>query len=261
MFTKSLSPNIPVCLKFLGIIHVIDQFLTPPTNTLDTIAQISDLQSYNQLINSLNLTGIVTGNNKTIIAASNKAWDDANGAVMPYGTLVHNLKYQVIPGIYLANTLFPSSGTNDNNDFQVALSTEWNARHENDGDAAELHFCTANASQYVQGRTGDDQARVLRTDIVTSEGVIHIVDKVLSADRRVTSTTLGSPVNAGSGASPASYDSNNSDNSNSSDGSGGYGEIAPDAGPQTLVSTAAYMSQPALTRVLVPCLFLKLLLL
>ncbi|ORZ03829.1 FAS1 domain-containing protein [Syncephalastrum racemosum] len=240
-----------------GIIHVIDQFLAPPKTTLETIAQIPELQSYDQLIQSLNLTGIVTGNNKTIIAASNQAWEDANGATMPYGTLVHNLKYQVIPGIYLASTLFPSSGTN--NDVQVVLSTEWNARRDHDH-AAELHFCIENATQYVQGRTGDDQARVLRTDIVTTEGVIHIVDKVLSADRQMTSTTLGSSINSGGGASPARYDSGDDDDDGSSDAGGGYGEIVPEAGAQSLVSMAAYMSEPALTSVLIPCLFLKLLL-
>ncbi|KAI7847996.1 FAS1 domain-containing protein [Circinella umbellata] len=155
-----------------GIIHLIDNFLLPPIETLPTIETIPELETHELLMKSLNLTTVVSGPNKTVLAPNNEAWASANSSTMPYGTLVHNLKYQVIEGIYLSTSLFTSSP-----DMTITLDT---LRRE-----SSLRFERApdNPDQLlIIGKTNNDIARIVRSDIITTEGVVHIVDRVLSAD-------------------------------------------------------------------------------
>ncbi|KAI9275682.1 FAS1 domain-containing protein [Phascolomyces articulosus] len=173
-----------------GIIHLIDQFLIPPMETLSTIETIPELETHEQLMKSLNLTSVVSGPNKTVLAPNDAAWAAANSSTMPYGTLVHNLKYQVIVGIYLSTSLFTSSP-----DMTITLNTQ---RRD-----SSLRFQRApdNPDQLlVIGKSNSDVARVIRSDIITTQGVVHIVDKVLSADDGIlyTSGASDSPNDASS---------------------------------------------------------------
>lgn len=127
-----------------------------------------ELEHHELLIKSLNLTDVIAGPNKTVLAPVNNAWDSANSSTMPYGVLVHNLKYQVIDGIYLQNTLFGPSGP-------VSLPT-------NNRNFTVTFQKSDNNELLVVGMAPTDVARVVRTDIVTTEGVIYLIDKVLSAD-------------------------------------------------------------------------------
>ncbi|KAI8137243.1 FAS1 domain-containing protein [Fennellomyces sp. T-0311] len=156
-----------------GIIHIIDQFLLPPIATLPTIETIDELQTHELLMKSLNLTTVVSGPNKTVLAPINEAWADANSSTMPYGTLVHNLKYQVIDGIYLSTSLFPSSPV-----MTVTLDT---LRRD-----CTLTFQRSDKNNLlIYGKSKNDVARVVRSDVITTEGVIHLVDRVLSADLKL----------------------------------------------------------------------------
>ncbi|KAJ8655153.1 hypothetical protein O0I10_009188 [Lichtheimia ornata] len=177
-----------------GIIHMIDQFLQQPKSTMDTIESLSQLETHELLMKSLNLTTVVSGPNKTIFAPISQAWADANSTSMPYGTLVHNLKYQVVDGVYLQQSLYDPSNPNSS----IVLPTN---RHD-----ASLTFQMSNTGEMlVIGKSITDVAHIIRSDIITTEGVIHMVDKVLSADLKETSGSTTSISSDGSGSrSPGS---------------------------------------------------------
>ncbi|KAI9499663.1 hypothetical protein BDB00DRAFT_795029 [Zychaea mexicana] len=153
-----------------GIIHLIDHFLQPPMATLSTIETLPELETHELLMKSLNLTTVVSGPNKTVLAPINEAWAEANSSTMPYGTLVHNLKFQVLEGIYLSTSLFSSVP-----DTTVTLNTMRR-------DSSLTFERSANNELLVIGKNREDIARVVRADVITTEGVVHLVDKVLSAD-------------------------------------------------------------------------------
>lgn len=178
----------------IGIIHMIDQFLQQPKSTMDTIESLSQLETHELLMKSLNLTTVVSGPNKTIFAPISQAWADANSTSMPYGTLVHNLKYQVVDGVYLQQSLYDPSNPNSS----IVLPTN---RHD-----ASLTFQMSNTGEMlVIGKSITDVAHIIRSDIITTEGVIHMVDKVLSADLKETSGSTTSISSDGSGSrSPGS---------------------------------------------------------
>ncbi|KAI9319325.1 FAS1 domain-containing protein [Dichotomocladium elegans] len=157
-----------------GFVHLIDHFLTPPLTTLESIEHIHDLETYASLMRSLNLTTVVSGPNKTVLAPINQAWEAAtNSSTMPYGALVHSLKYQVIEGVYRLDALFHPDGAAQN----VSLLT---MRRD-----SYLHFerSPSTGELLVVGKQPSDVARIVRSDVITSEGVIHLVDRVLPADR------------------------------------------------------------------------------
>ncbi|KAF7726753.1 hypothetical protein EC973_008441 [Apophysomyces ossiformis] len=148
-----------------GIIHVIDHFLDFPVNTVETIAQVDELRSYNKLLTSQNLTNLIVPRNKTILAPNNEAWTAINGSNLPFGILTHDLKYEIIDGIYLSSQLSqPITLPTDYARAQVSI--------QRDG----------NGQLVVTGQSAQDTAHIVRADILTRNGIVHIVDKVLAAD-------------------------------------------------------------------------------
>lgn len=171
----------------IGIIHMIDQFLQEPKSTMDTIESLSQLETHEQLMKSLNLTTVVSGPNKTIFAPISQAWIDANSTSMPYGTLVHNLKYQVVDGVYLQQSLYDVNNPNST----IVLPT-------NRRDASLTFQLSSTGDMLVIGKAMTDVAHIIQSDIITTEGVIHLVDKVLSADLKETSSTSDGSNSSGS---------------------------------------------------------------
>ncbi|KAG0165383.1 hypothetical protein DFQ28_008720 [Apophysomyces sp. BC1034] len=159
-----------------GILHVVDHVLQPPHNIMDTISELPELESYELLLKQLNLTTLVSQNNKTVLAPINKAWIAANGSNMPFGILVHNVKYQVIDGIYLSSQLFAKDGT--------MLQTNY--------DQSTVTFSrTPDGKKQVIGNNLNDSASIVRTDVITANGVIHLIDTVLLAERPTLGTVAG----------------------------------------------------------------------
>jgi hypothetical protein len=107
------------------------------------------------LLKSLNISDTISGQNKTILAPTNAAWDAANGAQLPFGTLVHILKYMVLDGITLSDQ-WPGRFTSDYKQSQISI----------DG----------------SGNINQGQATIVLKNILTTQGVIHVIDKVLSGD-------------------------------------------------------------------------------
>ncbi|KAI8882256.1 hypothetical protein K501DRAFT_334178 [Backusella circina FSU 941] len=151
------------CLN--GVIHLVDYFLQPPETPLDTISKLADTELLEGLLKSLNISNIVSKSNHTIFAAVNEAL--ANSSTLPFGTLVHNLKFMSVQGIYYSCDL----GINQ------TLLTDY-----------RKNTLTVVPGLAIQGQTEDDVARLLVVDITTSMGVLHVVDRVLSADLDTTST-------------------------------------------------------------------------
>ncbi|CDH52515.1 predicted protein [Lichtheimia corymbifera JMRC:FSU:9682] len=210
LITANVISNTIRCSN--GIIHMIDQFLQQPKSTMDTIESLSELETHELLMKSLNLTTVVSGPNKTIFAPISQAWADANSTSMPYGTLVHNLKFQVVDGVYLQQSLYDPSNPNSS----IVLPTN---RHD-----ASLTFQMSNTGEMlVIGKSITDVAHIIRSDIITTEGVIHLVDKVLSADLKETS---GSSSSIGSSSVGGSSSSSSGSPIGSSYGSGGGDNVA-----------------------------------
>ena len=174
---------------------MIDQFLQLPKTTMDSIESLSQLETHEQLMKSLNLTTVVSGPNKTIFAPISQAWVDANSSSMPYGTLVHNLKYQVVDGVFLQKSLYDPSNPNSS----IVLPTN---RH----DSSLTFQMSSTGEMIVIGKSITDIAHIIRSDIITTEGVIHLVDKVLSADLKETSGTSDGSISKGSTSSGSNGD-------------------------------------------------------
>lgn len=171
----------------LGLIQIIDNFLQPAETPLTTISILPETEHLEGLLKSLNISDTVSGTNKTILAPINEAWSNST---IPFGTLVHDLRYLVINGIYTSDqlirgTLLPS----DYRKLSIQVSLNNNALVIN-----------------------QDKAKIVMTDILTTNGVIHLIDTVINADAELTSsrkdnngttitTTSGSPVPADSSSS------------------------------------------------------------
>jgi uncharacterized surface protein with fasciclin (FAS1) repeats len=152
-------------MMMIGIIHVVDTLLEPPLDPLSTISLLAETETMEGLLKSLNISDTISGQNRTILAPTNAAWDAANGAQLPFGTLVHNLKYMVLEG--------------------VTLSEQWPARFISD-------YKQAPVSIDISGAINDGQATVVKRNILTTHGVIHVIDKVLSADAKSNETSPAS---------------------------------------------------------------------
>ncbi|KAI8643759.1 FAS1 domain-containing protein [Parasitella parasitica] len=144
-----------------GLIHMVDNFLQPAETPLDTISDLDELEYMEGLLKSLNVSDTVSGLNKTILAPINEAWVAANGSALPFGTLIHNLKYLVIDGLYTSDMFLtgePISYLSDYKKLPIVIQLQQD-------------------KVLVNGA-----ACIVKTDIMTSCGIIHLIDSVPSAD-------------------------------------------------------------------------------
>ncbi|OBZ86433.1 hypothetical protein A0J61_05513 [Choanephora cucurbitarum] len=150
-----------------GIIYQTDQFLSTPPSTIDTISSLPDLNVLETVIKSRNLSNIMDGAQKTIFAPIDSAWDAINGTHLPFGTLIHDLKYQVIDGVYYQKDLLEKNHTLQTNYVPATLLTEVNENKQG--------FVLNNRTTL---------SRIVKADIITSSGsVIHLTDTFLSTKK------------------------------------------------------------------------------
>lgn len=135
-----------------GMIYTIDQFLLPSLSPLDTISILNETEQMEELLKSLNLSDIISGELKTILIPNNQAL----AQLLPFGTLLHDLEYLVLDGLYMSHQLM-------NTTIQTAFGP--------------LYFSYHHVTNQRQ------TARLVRTDILTTTGVIHIIDHVLTANK------------------------------------------------------------------------------
>lgn len=119
------------------------------------------------LLKSLNVSDTISGINKTIFVPINEAWESVNGSTLPFGTLVHNLKYSVMDGIYTLDQIIRSIDP-------VTNSTTFMTDYKK----STLQFQLLNDSSLVINQN----TKFHSTDILTTTGIIHLIDHVLSPD-------------------------------------------------------------------------------
>ncbi|KAI8879190.1 hypothetical protein K501DRAFT_287481 [Backusella circina FSU 941] len=133
---------------------------------MDTISFLDDLNRLENTIKAQNLSNIVLGSNKTIFAPIDSAWNAVNGTNLPFGTIVHFLKYQVIEGVYYQRDLIGKNQTFTTNYLSNPITVQTDA-------FGRLHIVANIIGQ------PNIVADIVKSDILTSGGVIHLVDRII----------------------------------------------------------------------------------
>ncbi|GAN11353.1 hypothetical protein MAM1_0557d10912 [Mucor ambiguus] len=164
-----------------GIVYYVDQFITAPLNVVNTISTLSELNQLENIVKSQNLSNIfTTTSNQTIFAPIDAAWIALNGTNIPFGTMIHDLKYHVVDGIYYQQDLLKKN---------LTLATTYSSatvQTESYTDGRIVIIGGAYAADSLDGIADDNMltvVNIVRSDILTSSGtVIHLIDKILPAD-------------------------------------------------------------------------------
>ncbi|KAI4655384.1 hypothetical protein J4E93_000096 [Alternaria ventricosa] len=166
-----------------GVIHIIDSVLTLPENTADTLSA-ADLVALRGAINATELFDTVNNTpNITIFAPNNEAFQNIGSALGNLSTedATSILTYHVIAGtIGYSSTL--ENGTN---------------------------LTTANGEQLTitigEGGIFVNNARVVASDILIANGVVHVIDEVLNpSNATIADPTSDEGEPAFEGATPVS---------------------------------------------------------
>ncbi|KAI8642892.1 FAS1 domain-containing protein [Parasitella parasitica] len=164
-----------------GIIYYVDQFITAPLNVISTISSLSELNQLENIIKAQNLSNIFTSTaNQTIFAPIDAAWNAVNGSSIPFGTIIHDLKYHVVNGTYYQQDLRAKNLT--------LVTTYSSATIQTEAYAADGRIAVIGGASAIEVDGGDTNQRltianIVQSDILTSSGkVIHLIDKILAAD-------------------------------------------------------------------------------
>ncbi|OBZ83869.1 hypothetical protein A0J61_08080 [Choanephora cucurbitarum] len=172
-----------------GIVQVVSQFLEPAQSPLDTISIIPETQYMEELLKALNVSGVVSNTNRTILVPTNQAWINANGSSIPFGTLVHDLSYLSLEGIY----------------FSDQLST---------GDRHALPTSYKDSDIVIQLKKNkllvNNIAEIVEKDIITTSGVMHLIDAVVLADSAIDENQNGTDSSNSSDVIANDHDSGDS---------------------------------------------------
>ncbi|GAA5802424.1 hypothetical protein HPULCUR_007889 [Helicostylum pulchrum] len=182
----SIGPHI--CSN--GVILFIDNFLQPAETPLTTISNLPETEYMEGLLKSLNVSDTISRINTTILVPINEAWESVNGSSIPFGTLVHNLKYSVLDGIYTLDKIIRLLDTSSTTSKSIAIATDYKKD--------SVHFQLDKHSNLIM----NGNTLFVKTDILTSTGVVHLIDHVLLADTfepnqtQSTTTTSASPMDS-----------------------------------------------------------------
>ncbi|KAI9472157.1 MAG: FAS1 domain-containing protein [Benjaminiella poitrasii] len=155
-----------------GVIHIIDHFLHPSDSPLNTISAIAETEYMEGLLKSLNVSDIISGTNKTILAPTNEAWERANGTQMPFGTLVHHLKYLTLDGLYSTQGLLSL----------LAATDPASAKVTTDYQQLSVSLQIVRDTSAYCSLVLNNKSSIVQADILTTSGIIHLIDFVLSPD-------------------------------------------------------------------------------
>jgi uncharacterized surface protein with fasciclin (FAS1) repeats len=155
------STNSPQDVNFTGgVIHIVDRVLVLPENTADTLAA-ANLSSLRGAINATNLFDTVNNTpDITIFAPSNEAIQNIGSALANLTTeqVSEVLTYHVVTegGIGYSSTLENGTTLNTANGEELTITTNEN------------------------GAIFVNNARVVASDILLANGVLHVLDEVLN---------------------------------------------------------------------------------
>jgi len=136
-------------------IHVIDTVLMPPKSPSETARQVEDLSTYvNTLITKDQLSTIDDAKEITIFAPNNDAFGQLSKSVLESDGIKDILKYHIVKGVlyFRVITNGTKSKTSQGDDVLITV----------DGEDVSVNG-----------------AKVVRADILTNNGVMHIIDTVL----------------------------------------------------------------------------------
>ncbi|KAI9289512.1 FAS1 domain-containing protein [Umbelopsis sp. AD052] len=136
-----------------GIIHVIDTVLVPPKNAPTTITQIPELATYSNITQNYNLTGVLSSQQATIFAPNNGAWNQLGYFTQPEDIILRDVKYGVVRGVYRSTDLQPGA--------LISIT----------GQVVKV--------DRVDGNITINGAQIVHADILTSAGVVHVIDSVM----------------------------------------------------------------------------------
>ncbi|KAI8349946.1 FAS1 domain-containing protein [Choanephora cucurbitarum] len=172
-----------------GIVQVVSQSLEPAQSPLDTISLLPETQYMEELLKTLNVSDIVSDTNRTILVPTNQAWTNANGSSIPFGTLVHDLSYLSLEGVYFADQL--STGG------RHALPTSYKD--------SDIVIQLKKNKLLV-----NNIAEIIEQDIITTAGVMHMIDAVVLADSAIDENQNGTDSSNSSDVFANDHDSGNS---------------------------------------------------
>ncbi|OZJ06033.1 hypothetical protein BZG36_01123 [Bifiguratus adelaidae] len=160
-----------------GYIHIINGVLVPP-QTPSVTAQAFNLSSFNAFVAAANATeALDTATGITIFAPSNQAISAANSTLssLNQSQLSNVLQYHVIPNKVLYTTAFNTSTSTNYTTLgggNVTVASAGITVMATDGTPLVVR-AAANGTVIVNNST------VIIPDILTSNGVMHVIDYVL----------------------------------------------------------------------------------
>lgn len=154
----------------------LSQVLIPPTNVNGTALQ-AGLDKFVSALNSTNSTdGINKKNGITIFAPNDDAFSSDDLSKYNSSQLANILAYHVIEGLYFSTNL-----TNLTSPMNVTTEA-----------GSNFTIDTSSNSIKLTDISGNHTAHVIRSDILTDNGVIHIIDSVLIPGQNASSVPSNS---------------------------------------------------------------------
>jgi transforming growth factor-beta-induced protein len=157
-----------------GVIHVIDRVMLPDDSTIvSAAAGSSDFATLVAAVKAAGLVDVLAGDGPyTVFAPTNEAFAKLGSTVEELlkpgnrDKLVSILKYHVVPGRRLASDVVGSS----------FLAT---------AQGADLTVATRDGGAFV------NDAKIVKTDMVVGNGVIHVIDSVVTPPPSIVATAAG----------------------------------------------------------------------
>ncbi|KAI9310983.1 FAS1 domain-containing protein [Dichotomocladium elegans] len=197
-----------------GVIHVIDNVLVPPAKAFETIQNVSDISSYDAFLKKAWSFSQQLDNapNVTIFAPSNDALSDVNIDSMDNDTLTQFVANYIVQGdvIYSTNvtntTVFNSTDESTHDQDQPSSSSQFlHLRQFDDGNQEQQQqenqgFNVTTVAGHVLNLKAINQtafsangSQVIQANILTQNGVIHVIDHVFNPDQSNDQSTDAEP--------------------------------------------------------------------
>ncbi|KAI9366174.1 FAS1 domain-containing protein [Zopfochytrium polystomum] len=151
-----------------AVIHFIDAVLVPPTTAAATASNVPSLSSLVAALKTANLVDAVTSaSGITILAPVNDAFTAiaSTAATLTTAQLASVLTFHVIPGVFYSTDLVKAGPTLANIPTLFAGN---NLTETNDGTTVQ-----------ISGAGNTSPAKVVITDVLVANGVVHVIDTVL----------------------------------------------------------------------------------
>ncbi|MCC6673418.1 MAG: fasciclin domain-containing protein [Planctomycetes bacterium] len=166
-----------------GVIHVIDKVVLPRKDIVDTAVAAGSFKTLASALKAAGLVETLKGKGPfTVFAPTDEAFGKlpagtVDGLLKDTAKLKTILTYHVVPGRVLAENLFPAKKHD---------AAPEDATHGSDRSAQELRVKTVEGRELTIRKTKDgvtvNGAKVLTTNVLTANGVIHILDGVVLPD-------------------------------------------------------------------------------